>query len=837
MHSISKRTLLNSRLLPGFALLLGLFIVLFSSSHASAASFNAGNIIDDQTFTNYRSMSAGQIQTFLNSKVPTCDTNGTKPSGHGNTRAEYGRAHGNPPPFICLRNYSQGGKSAARIIYDAANDYKINPQVLLVLLQKEQGLITDDWPWNIQYRSATGYGCPDNADCNAKYYGFTNQVRWAAKMFRSIMNEDPDWFAPYTRGNNTIFWHPDTGRCGSSTVNIQNNATAALYSYTPYRPNQAALNAGYGTGNSCSSYGNRNFFLYFRDWFGFGPAYEATFMNHSPSPTLSAGQSTQVFITYRNTGTSTWYDSTNNFVHLATAQPTNHASPFANSSWGSDKNRPASSFNIVYQQDGTPYSSNPHVVKPGESIRFYFTIAVPDKYPAGSYRQYIQPVRDSGGGMIPIVPAKNWFDIKVQDTPEATWVAQGSLPSMKGGQAQSSYIDFKNTGNNAWRDNKTATSSYKPTRLASVNSSASANQAGRFAGGKWGVNNDRPTGEFSAVFNSSGQKYGSNPHIVKPGETARFTFTTTVPDNDTPGDYRTYFAPVVEGGAGILVPKNASGQNISVWSDVSVLNAPSARLSTSQLSTSVWPLTQNQITYAFKNTGSTTLTKSDTSLKVTSGTASELQASTWANSTTPALLDQTSVAPGATGSFTVLLKSSKQDDARYNFDVAPHVNSSAIGLNTVDTTVTVPHPVFLARFKGQSGYPTLKRGQSASAYFILQNKGNTPWYDTTSVPANTKRVSLAATNQINRISSFNAEFATPNRPAVDFAAVYESDGATLAPNQHIVQPNQIAKMAFTLKAPSNAAYRSYREWFQPIAEGHTPWDMEQKMWLDVKIVP
>ena len=49
---------------------------------------------------------------------------------------------------------------------------------------------------------------------------------------------------------------------------IKNKATAALYYYTPYVPNSAALGAGWGLGNSCSAYGNRNFYLYFTTWFG-----------------------------------------------------------------------------------------------------------------------------------------------------------------------------------------------------------------------------------------------------------------------------------------------------------------------------------------------------------------------------------------------------------------------------------------------------------------------------------------------------------------------------------------------------------------------------------------
>lgn len=215
-----------------------------SSQAAPVVGFNAGNIMDDSVFVKRSSMTANQIKSFLTSKGVSCTT--------GN----------------CLKNYTQNGKSSARIIYEAAQDYRINPQVLIVLIQKETGLVTINNPASWRYRTATGYGCPDGEPCNSEYYGFTNQVRQAARMFRNIMNENPNWYTPYTIGSNRIYWHPDLSRCGSSTVNIVNLTTVALYSYTPYRPNSAALNAGYGTGNSCSSYGNRNFYQYFKDWFG-----------------------------------------------------------------------------------------------------------------------------------------------------------------------------------------------------------------------------------------------------------------------------------------------------------------------------------------------------------------------------------------------------------------------------------------------------------------------------------------------------------------------------------------------------------------------------------------
>ena len=213
-------------LLPIALVILGVLINIKPTQAAAVTGFNAGRIMDDAIFIKKSSMSATQIQNFLNAKMPNCDTNGTKTSEWGGgTRAQYGKAHGNPAPFVCLKNYKEnptvtgnsannwwkngrtnlpgstlktsGAKTAAQIIYQAAQDYSINPQVLIVLLQKEQGLVTNDWPWIYQYRSATGYGCPDNAACATEYYGLYNQVRWAARMFRAILNQSDTWYTPY----------------------------------------------------------------------------------------------------------------------------------------------------------------------------------------------------------------------------------------------------------------------------------------------------------------------------------------------------------------------------------------------------------------------------------------------------------------------------------------------------------------------------------------------------------------------------------------------------------------------------------------------------------------
>lgn len=66
---------------------------------------------------------------------------------------------------------------------------------------------------------------------------------------------------------NYVRYNPNAG-CGGSDVYIENKATALLYIYTPYQPNEAALKAGAGEGDACSTYGNRNFAIIYNSMFG-----------------------------------------------------------------------------------------------------------------------------------------------------------------------------------------------------------------------------------------------------------------------------------------------------------------------------------------------------------------------------------------------------------------------------------------------------------------------------------------------------------------------------------------------------------------------------------------
>lgn len=231
---------------------------------ANLADFRAGNIISDATFFNAGTMSASQIQAFLEARVPSCQ------AGYTCLKDWYDTSRSTTADAMCGA-YSGGYRErASDIIYKVAQACGINPQVLLVTLQKEQGLVTHTWPSEWRYTVAMGQGCPDTAACDTRYYGFFNQVYGAAWQFKRYANPPGTsqyftWYAPGRTWN--ILYHPNRD-CGSSPVYVENQATANLYYYTPYQPNAAALRAGYGVGDGCSSYGNRNFYNYFTDWFG-----------------------------------------------------------------------------------------------------------------------------------------------------------------------------------------------------------------------------------------------------------------------------------------------------------------------------------------------------------------------------------------------------------------------------------------------------------------------------------------------------------------------------------------------------------------------------------------
>jgi hypothetical protein len=471
----------------GFTILC-LTLMHLGSSKAYAvtgADWVPGRIIDDVIFFNKDASTVQQLQDFLNSKVPVCDTAGTGLTNRWNaaaaryyTRAEWGATVNNPAPFTCLKDYVEnpvtkvnnynkpagyvvpGGVSAAQILYNTAQAHNINPQALLVILQKEQSLVTDNWPYRVQFDSAMGASCPDtgpggSANCDATYNGFANQMNRAGVLFNYYKNNLNQY--SYNVGISYVLWNVAQTNCGGGNVNIQNVATAMLYIYTPYQPNQAALNNLYGTGDACSAYGNRNFWRMFNDWFGttVAPDYSYSSVEEklytdigkttpvTPNTAIVAGKKYYAHYVFKNTGNQTW-SKTN--TRIGSNKTQNHSSVLCSNTWlSSDCSRYASLIE--------------NTVAPGGLGTFDFEIQVP--YQQTNTVEYINLVADGAAWMKDIDASISIntgpLNYSAQQTKFESFADQALTvnkdpSSLKPGESIWLKLTTKNNGNVLWKN-------------------------------------------------------------------------------------------------------------------------------------------------------------------------------------------------------------------------------------------------------------------------------------------------------------------------------------------------------------------------------------------------
>jgi putative cell wall-binding protein len=237
-----------------------------SAQALDGSQFNPGYIIDDSNFYNANAMSQAQIQAFLQAEEPgTCGNALCLKNYRVTTTTNNSIVVAKDGTVLCTPYVGAANEPASQIIFKAQQACGISAKVLLVTLQKEQSLVTSMGPSTAALQRAMGYACPDTAPCAPATLGFANQLYvGASQLLRyrhsSTFKQPGAWAVRYSP--NAV--------CGTKTVNVVNYATAALYNYTPYTPDAAALANLFGTGDNCSSYGNRNFWVYYNQWFG-GP--------------------------------------------------------------------------------------------------------------------------------------------------------------------------------------------------------------------------------------------------------------------------------------------------------------------------------------------------------------------------------------------------------------------------------------------------------------------------------------------------------------------------------------------------------------------------------------
>ncbi|MFM6963906.1 MAG: hypothetical protein ACKOWJ_06595, partial [Micrococcales bacterium] len=151
---------------------------------ADASRFDPGMIISDSVFFDFGAMNEASIQNFLESKVPNCKAITGQPKCLRDYVTSIPETVGSAGH--CSNVPAQANVKASTVIYTVARACGVNPKVLIVLLQKEQGLVQATNPSLYMYSAATGYGCPDSDPgiCGKVFSGLFNQLYKAAGQFR-----------------------------------------------------------------------------------------------------------------------------------------------------------------------------------------------------------------------------------------------------------------------------------------------------------------------------------------------------------------------------------------------------------------------------------------------------------------------------------------------------------------------------------------------------------------------------------------------------------------------------------------------------------------------------
>jgi len=523
--------------------LLGLsFLFKPQPASAIAATFNYTNyLMDDSVFISSGTMSAAQIQTFLQNE------------GSGLATFSAVEDCGSPSDsnYSYDTNYYSCGSTepAATIIYNASQAYGINPEVILATMQKEQSLVTTPNPTSSQLNCAMGYlSCGgdtgffsqvDNATWQFKfdYERLTgNNTWWNSSLSYPCNGPTKYYSAALVPGNNVTFYD-DYGN-GYANFTLPDASTASLYCYTPH----------VYPGSSKEYYsGSRNFVYYFNLWF---VPYTDTYYSQSGYPTVGPGSSASAWIEYQNNGYQTWYDDSSvgsapagtDPVHLATDNALNRNSAF-DDGWP-DPDRPDTTFSAVYNSDGVTLASNQHEVMPGQIVKFSFNVSPASWVSPGVYNEGFVPVVE-GAPVGTLNDPGTTMNITVTAAPNVSWVGQSNYPTISPGVSSSAYVKLLNTGNVPLYDDVSVgsapTGSY-PVHLATSNP---LNSTSVFSQG-WPTT-DRAANTFAAVYNSDGVTVASNQHIAQPGQILEFKFNFTPPNEYAAGTYQQYLQPILEG--------------------------------------------------------------------------------------------------------------------------------------------------------------------------------------------------------------------------------------------------------------------------------------------------
>ncbi len=245
--------------------------------------------------------------------------------------------------------------------------------------------------------------------------------------------------------------------------------------------------------------------------------FDYQWISQSNYPILAPGEEAILWVKIKNTGTAVWKRE---FFRLGTSHPRDRSSRFfsGKANW--------ISINRIKMDELE--------VAPGEIASFGFWIKVPQEISPGVYREYFSPVAD---GITWLKDIGIYWDIIVTEkapvppsaptTPSAydfQFISQSAYPTLAPSGIATLTLTLKNTGTATWKN-------YGPNPLRLGTSHE----------------NDRASDFYHESWISPNRACTLDQPEVPPGSVGTFTFKIQVPSNYSPGVYREYFQPVVDG--------------------------------------------------------------------------------------------------------------------------------------------------------------------------------------------------------------------------------------------------------------------------------------------------
>lgn len=348
--------------------------------------------------------------------------------------------------------------------------------------------------------------------------------------------------------------------------------------------------------------------------------YEATVTSQSPYVTLSPGESADLTVTVKNTGTSAWQNYGTNPVNFGLVDPTTRTSLFKGNGWYT-ANRPA------HMTESS--------VQVGGSTTFTVNVKAPASITPGVYKESFNLVSEGYGFFkSPTI----WWNITVPSPYKGQVTSQTPYPTLRPDAYTTLNVSVKNTGSSAWQNYGA-----NPVHLAVANPTS---RTSIFRQG-W-VSDNRPA--------------RLTQPSVQPGGTGTFSFIVKAPSNQAPGVYREYFN---------LVAENYSfftNDSLMYW-DITVPAAYQAEMTAQSPWLTLHRGDTATLTVSYKNKGWSAWSNfganpvhlalanptTRTSILVPSAPGSI----GWLSANRPANLTQRAVAIDETGSFTFTIKISE----------------------------------------------------------------------------------------------------------------------------------------------------------------------------------